>query len=495
MHDLRAECRLRSAATSARGEAPSRRSRALAPLALALLAAPLAGASPAVARPPDNPATRAAAESAPAAAPLQSAQPAPGRPVVSPLARPDQAAAPVRACSFALPICVHAPASVPGAALLDSLASAERAMRAYDALGLPRPLPDGARGGDPAYDLYLEPGPRRGPAKLGHDLRDPAALFDTASAFAVIAAPAAAGAGGCATASDAAYALAYAAAVRLDAAVEEGALAMEASYLASLAAPCAAEELEAIDAFQRAPERAITGGAAGALDGALLFPWYLDDVYGTGAPGQVMMSLLAIATQATPSGSPRYLEEPDAFDALRESLQLRGSSFDDMLLDFAVARAFVGSRSDGAHLSDVERFGDSGRVRFEWSLPYVSLPRRVAPLRPIEPTGATYLWLDLSAGPDRDTPPAEVTFVADWELPALFRWALVKVDKQGAEAGRIEVAGIFGSSHAQRTVVDLGGLAGVLIVGVNAGSMIRNQPFDPDEAPFMPHSYTVWLSR
>ena len=46
----------------------------------------------------------------------------------------------------------------------------------------------------------------------------------------------------------------------------------------------------------------------------------------------------------------------------------------------------------------------------------------------------TYLWLDLAGAP----PDAELTFVADWELPAVFRWSLVKVDKNGAEAGRVE---------------------------------------------------------
>ncbi|KYF65356.1 hypothetical protein BE15_41230 [Sorangium cellulosum] len=273
---------------------------------------------------------------------------------------------------------------------------------------------------------------------------------------------------------------------------------MTASYLAAVAAPCPAEELAAVDAFQRAPERALTGAALGALDGALLFPWYLDDAHGTGTPAQIAVSLLAIAAQSTPAGAARFRAEPDVFDALRASLRSRGKDLDDLLLDFAVARAFLGSRSDGAHLSDAARFGDFGRVRFEWSLPYATLPRRVAPLRPIEPTGATYLWLDLSAesaagAPDLET--AEITFVADWELPALFRWAIVKVDRQGAEAGRVEVAGIFGSSRAQRTVVGLGGLSGLLIVGVNAGSMIRSRPFDPDDAPFMPHAYAVWLSR
>ncbi|WP_434044675.1 MULTISPECIES: hypothetical protein [Sorangium] len=479
---------------------PARR-RAPGALALLALAAALGGPHAAAARAPDAPppAPPAPAASAQAGAPADdAAAPADGRPVVSPVQRPDERDVPQRACSFTLPVCVHAPADVPGAAVLDGLAHLEAATRAYDALGLPRPLPDGQRGGGPSYDLYLERGPRRGPLRVGHDMRALGDRFDAASAFAVAAAPAAHGRGGCASASDAAYALGHAVAARLDAGAEEGALAMTASYLTAVAAPCPAEELAAVDAFQRAPERALTGAALGALDGALLFPWFLDDAHGTGTPAQIAVSLLAIAAQSTPAGAARFRAEPDVFDALRASLRSRGKDLDDLLLEFAVARAFLGSRSDGAHLSDAARFGDFGRVRFEWSLPYATLPRRVAPLRPIEPTGATYLWLDLSAesaagGPDLET--AEITFVADWELPALFRWAIVKVDRQGAEAGRVEVAGIFGSSRAQRTVVGLGGLSGLLIVGVNAGSMIRSRPFDPDDAPFMPHAYAVWLSR
>ena len=37
-------------------------------------------------------------------------------------------------------------------------------------------------------------------------------------------------------------------------------------------------------------------------------------------------------------------------------------------------------------------------------------------------------------------------------------------------------------------------LAGVLVAGVNTGSVDRAHPFDPDEQPLMPHSYTVMLA-
>jgi hypothetical protein len=85
--------------------------------------------------------------------------------------------------------------------------------------------------------------------------------------------------------------------------------------------------------------------------------------------------------------------------------------------------------------------------------------------------------------------------VADWELDVLFRWALIKVDRKGRETGRQTVAGIFGSTHAERTVLGLDDLAGILVVGVNTGSMDRGRPFDPDEAPFMPRSYTITLVK
>jgi hypothetical protein len=407
-----------------------------------------------------------------------------GRDVAPVRLRPDAAAVPVVACSFdpATPVCVHAAASIHPAAVLATLADAEHALGAYAALGLPRPLSDDDLGGSSAYDVYLVRGAE--PPATTIDLVARGEPIDRASAFSVLPPPSARS--GCEAARDVAHAIADAIAFRFDAGIEAGALSMASSYLASLAAPCESAELAAIDDFQRAPERELAGGAMGALDGSLLFPWMLDDLYGASRP--VILSLVAIARQKTPPGSWQWNNEPDVFDALRATLKATGSSLDALLLDFAIARAFVGSRSDGAHLSDVARFGAAGRVRFEWSLPYGSLPRRVAPGAPIEPTGATYLWVDLAGAPKG----ASVTFAADWELPVVFGWALVKVDANGAEVGRTVVTAPHGQTHVERTLEGLDGLAGLLVVGSNAGSMDRAEPFDPDE-PFVPHSYLVTI--
>ena len=450
-------------------------------VALACVLACLGGASPALAGPIfDNP--DAAVETH--AKPADTEGRATGREVVPAHGRPDAASTPVVACSFEEPLCVHAGSHVAPSSILATIRDAEAALRGYRALGLPPPLP--RLGGSTAIDVYLVPGAA---PFVASDLAPTSDGWDSASAFAVLPPPSPRA--GCEAASTVARAMAHAIGLRLDAGAENGALSMAASYLASLVAPCASVEIAAIDDFQRHPELSFIAGDPARPDGALLFPWFLDEAYGRGTPGLVMASLLALTTQRTPPGSLQWNNEPDIFDALRATMRNRGSTLDAMLLDFAVARAFVGSRSDGAHLIDVARFGDAGRVRFEWSVPYGSLPRRLAPGTPIEATGMTYLWVDTKGAP----PGSELTFVADWEIPAVFRWALVKVDASGAETGRLDVAGIFGASHAEKTLVGLDGLAGVLIVGVHADRLDRSHPFDPDEQPAMPHGYTVTLAK
>lgn len=391
------------------------------------------------------------------------------------------------ACSFEHPVCVHAGPRVPGGDILAVLKEAERALSGYQSLGLPSPLPDGNLGGSSAYDLYVIPGADR--LTTTADLTVGPDRWDRASAFTVLPPPAQAA--GCDTGFAIAQAIAHAMGLSFDAGAEDSAMSMEGSYLASLVAECGPTELLAIDDFQRHPERSFVNGDRDRTDGALLFPWFLDDVYAKQGPGAVMLGLVALATQRTPSGSWEWVNEPDIFDVLRATTKARGSTLDSLLLEFAVARAFIGSRSDGRHLSDAAKFGDLGRVRFEWAVPYDSLPRRLAPAAPIEAMGMTYLWVDLSSAHEGN----ELTFIADWELPSLFRWSLVKIDKTGTETSRVEVAGLFGSNHAERTVVGLEGLAGVLVVGMNTGSVDRGHPFDPDEQPLMPHSYTVTLAQ
>ena len=414
-----------------------------------------------------------------------------GREVAPARGRPDPATVPVVACSFREAVCVHAEATAAPAAVLWTLRYAEQALRTYRALGLPAPLDDAGLGGTRGFDIYLLAA-EEGPSTIS-DLIARGHGFDSQSAFTILPPPAAPFTS-CFAPNAVAQGVARAVLLRFDAGVEDGASAMTSSYLASMAAECDLAELAAVDDFQRSPERALTAATNANPDasaGSLLFPWFLDDVYGQSTPAKVVTTLLSVATQHTKPGSFEWSNEPDFFDTLRINMKPRESTLDALLLDFSIARAFVGSRSDGMHLQGTERFGDFGRVRFDWAVPFASLPRRLAPTRPLDPTGATYLWVDCADAPAG----AELTFLADWELPSIFRWSLIKVDKSGAENGRVDIAGVYGDSHVERTAVGLGGLSGLLVVGVNGGSTDRGHPFDPDEAPFMPHSYTVTLAK
>jgi len=362
----------------------------------------------------------------------------------------------------------------------------ERIMQTYQALDLPPPWPDSGRGGSDHYDLYLDP--RAEAATTVAELPQPVAELDRAYAFSIAPPPVAEG--GCTFDAALARALAEALLLALDPAIHPGMLALHASYLASLATPCSIVEIEAVDDFQRRPELPLSAIWPSAASGGMLFSHYLDHTYGTAMPGAVMTALLAASTQQTPAGSPDWHNEPDVFDTLRKATRERSHLLGDLLLDFAVARAFVGSRSDGEHLPNVERFGDAGRVRFEFSVPFGSLPRHLGPLWPVYPSGASYLWLDLADAPKG----SQLGFVARWQAPVLFRWALVKVDHQGREVGRLVPPGIYGSQSAQLTVADLDDLAGLVIVGTNVGSVDRAHPFDPDDGPGIAAIYGVQLA-
>ena len=419
---------------------------------------------------------RSLAESAGAAG--RSVVPERSRPAASDIARV--------ACSFVAPVCVHAAIEVSDASIEHVLLAAEKFYRVMWALGLPTPLPDGLLGGDGRYDIYLV-SDVTSPQTIA-DWMPIGNVWDQTSAFTVLPPPVAPF--GCAVEASMARALARAAVLRIDAGVEDSAMGMAETHIADIVADCSIMSIAAVDDLQRFPERTLGFRVADEASGAFLFARFLDDTYGLGVPGSVLFSLLSVAAQHRAPGRLHFANEPDLFDALRSNSRARGKPFDDLLLEFAVNRAFVGSRSDDGHLVDVAKFGAAGRVRFEWSIPLATLPRRLAPMRPIEALGTTYLWVDLQGAPEG----LDISFIADWEAGVLFHWSIVKVDPQGIELGRIGVAGIRGTTHAERALVGLRGAAGLIIVGVNVGSIDRSHSFDPDEHE-LARSYTVTLIK
>ncbi len=409
-----------------------------------------------------------------------------GRSIFPARSRPFAAEAPRLACSFSAPVCVHAAINVDDISIMHVLASAERFYRVVWALGLPEPLPDGGLGGDDRYDIYLVPETLT--QQTISDWMPAGSIWDQTSAFTILAPPLPPF--GCDSEATISRALARAAVFRMDAGVEDIAMGMAESHVADIVTDCATTSITAVDDMQRFPERTLGFRAGDETTGAFLFARFLDDTYGLGVPGAVLFSLLSVAAQHSNPSNLHFANEPDLFDALRSNSRARGKPFDDVLLEFAIHRAFVGSRSDDGHLVDVDKYGDAGRVRFEWTVPLATLPRRLAPMRPIEALGATYIWVDLKNAPDD----LDLSFVADWEAGVLLHWAIVKVDSRGIELGRITIAGIRGTTHAERSIVGLRGVAGLIVVGVNVGSIDRAHPFDPDELE-MARSYTVTLIK
>jgi hypothetical protein len=410
----------------------------------------------------------------------------------SAIRRPD-ATARVASCSLRHPVCVHARAGLPGDVVLGTLHDLERAAALLlDTVGLPPPLTDARHGGSPAFDVYLVPPDAVGldgaTVVTGRD--EPAAgPLDRASAFALLREDVPPG---CVRPNLVARALASASAWGIDAGESPTVRESNAAYIAEMVAPCGAVSAELIEDFQIHPERAVfASGSSGPAVGMSL-AWYLDFVLSRGMPGIVPTALAVISAQRTPTGALFWDNEPDLYDALRSTLKARTppAGLGDFWIEFAIARLFMGSRDDGVHFPETAFAGSAGRVRFDWSVPYATLPRRLSPVRPIEPTGATYTWIDMAGAPAN----ARLVFRVEWETPVPFRWALVRVGNDGTEVSRVLVTAQQRASSAEKNLDALEGLAGVVVVGVNVGDLALDDPFDPDHAPYEPHSYVLTVA-
>lgn len=400
-------------------------------------------------------------------------------------ARPQTSESP--ACSSRRPVCVHRLPGVDEAAALAALSAFEAAYeRVVLVLGLPTPRSDGSLGGNPALDLYLDPA--AGPLLVTAYDPGPVYGFDSASVF-------------CRIAPGPPWALARAAtqcvgeavAARLDAAATPDVRRAYATALWWVTGVPTPLDLAAIDDAQVAPEVApLTRERRWLSEGAgALFFDYLDTQRGRGRSSWVPTAVLAAAAGETRGERLTWQNEPDVLDVLRHTLGVRTSDGARLFGDFAVARAFLGTRDDGTHWPQLAWSKNAGRVRFDWHLTASTLPRRVASVRPLEPHGSLYVWVEL----DDVVLSQQLGFQAEWEPPVSFQWTLVRVARDGRELSRLVVPYQEQSTDVTQTITNLDDTAGLLIVGTQLGGVDLLHPFDPDLAPFEPHACTIYVTK
>jgi hypothetical protein len=395
-------------------------------------------------------------------------------------------------CADRAPLCVHAPSASLSALLRPTLADLElQAARFTDVMGWPAPLRDGRLGGTSGFDVYVGGG-AGGAGSAGlvvtEDLRLEDDFYDRTSAFAELDWPLGPG---CVRGALLAEAYARASLFGIDAGANHALAAATSAWLASVVQPCEPTHSAAIEDYQVSPQLAISGEAIAGGRGAMLFPWFLQSRLGIADSVDLVHALWALSSQHNAPGAWRWNNEPDLFDVLVQLPREQAPAWPDLLLEYAVARVFVGDRDDGQHIPASGYLGRAGRVRFDWRIDAASLPRTLAPAAPIEPTGSSYIWLDLRDAAD----PGGLGMRAIWESPAVFRWALIALAADGSELRRLWPVAQERGTELQVNFEDLRSVSAVLIVGVNIGSLAKPFVFDPDEMPYEPQNYNITLVR
>lgn len=408
--------------------------------------------------------------------------------------RPPQSAKGARACSFRHPICVNAARRIAPDVALAVLDAADRAWDSITgSLGLPAPDPDPDTR---AYDVYFADLGGRGAMTLFGE-RDVRSRVDRASAFTLLDNRVTRG---CALDALVAREVARASLFRAAPATDEGTARAQTTYLAQLMVPCAmSETADGAAFFQSHPERGFAdawpesdarAGAAFAA-GASLFHGWLDYSFGR-APGSLVRATWALAPTMTELSAFRWHNEPDSFDVLRETFKnslSNGSTLDDLLLEFGVARAFFGAADDGAHYPESRTLGEAARLRRDWEIEWPQKPRRLSsPAAGLAPLGMTCIAMKR----DGAARGARLRVEAAWEQHAKMKWAVVKLDARGKEIGHLVVPSHDRAVEAQMTVVDLDDVASLLLIGVATGDGLY--PFDPDDEAWEPHGWLLTVA-
>ncbi len=403
-----------------------------------------------------------------------------GSPFAAEIERPRGSSA---ACSAGLPVCVERGSGVSGEQALAALHSLELAYeRVVQALALPAPLSDDGQGGSDALDWYLDA--RQSELLVERDAMQLSAL-DSAAAFCV---------GGALDPQlmerDATLCVGQAIAKRLDPAETPALQRAFATELWWITGRITSLDVQEVDDAQAHPERAVAGRSARPSAAAPLLLDFLEQARSSQDSAGLIGALFSASVGTKAVGAFEWNNEPDVFDVLRHSLDEDTAKMASLLGDYAVSRAFLGDRDDGTHPPYEAWAGAFGRARYDWVLPFSSLPRRVRASRPLEPTGIELIWIDLDEVPLGTS----LGFEAEWEAPVAFKWRLLSLDDRGREVARVDVPFQERGRSSEGRVVNLLNVRAVLAIGINMGGVDLAHPFDPDLDPFEPQSCTAYFA-
>jgi len=369
-------------------------------------------------------------------------------------------------CSLRHRLCVRAAPETPPTLQLATVAAADRAWDVLTGV-LGVPAPEGPFG-DP-WEIYLLDNVEGGERSLPGP-PDPVSRFDRAASFALVDR---ATTPGCSLDLALARAVARGSLWRAAPATAEGSSVAQEEALARIATPCLAPGDDDLLAFQSQPERCVVDAPSNSFDrGASRFFDWVDARFGA-RPGLLLLGTWALAPTQTPPHAWQWAGSPTGFDVLRVSLKgalWPNSSFDDILVQFAVARASM-----------------SPPPRIAWRLPWPKVARRIAAPEPVAPTGASYVLIDHGSAPAG----ARLRLEAEWEDFGRMRWVVAKLDASGRALAEIPIVSLDRGTHASMTIDGLDGVDRVLVVAENVGS--TDHAFDPHQGEWEPHGWLLTL--
>ncbi|WP_172824849.1 NAD(P)H-quinone oxidoreductase [Pajaroellobacter abortibovis] len=398
---------------------------------------------------------------------------------------------PQQICSLNYPVCIHSDAEVTPTHLLSVLDSIENAWStATGPLGLPPPDIDWRTD---AYPIYLVNQLETG-AETSIHLRTDFGGIDRSSAFTVLdkhVQP------DCTMDWLLARELARAILWRLSPSTDSATARSQSSFWSWLMTFCPMPE-EDIAGFQSCPEHALAdpwdeselSKRVSFSRGAALFYRWLDTHFGSGL-GTMIQALWTLSATHTPPQQGWWDSNPNTFDVLRATFKNRLSqqaSFDDILLQFAIARPFLGAASDPFNLPEMGSLGEVAHIQPAWDISWPERPRRLASPRGISPTGAAYIRVDTHTSP----PGASLRIELEWESYARMKWAIVKSNSDGSSQSQLLIPSYENATEAQTTVSDLGGTAVLWIIGLALGE--PHTLFHPETSHLEPHGWMLTLA-